>query len=371
MKTANIFDIPHLRPLGRFHEDSARAAGTLPLLWACSGWEVRFTGSALEVLLEADDQGKEPWIAVDVNGAPLIRTPAVRGQSVLPLFQGMTPGAVKHVRFWKDTQPMGQDGDPAHRLWVRGLRWEGGEFLPLPEPACRLEFIGDSLTSAEGAAGAREETDWTGAIFSASRGWAWQTADLLGGECRIVSQSGWGLRSGWDNNPHHALPEFYGQVCGTAPGGRALGALEPYDFASWRPDAVLVNLGTNDAGAMNNPPWWDMAGRRFQQTWQELDLLGEAAVSFLKLLHEKNPGAALVWAYGMLGDPLRACLEGAVARFRREAGAAAAWYLPLPAVSEATMGARMHPGPLCHRQAAETAADFLRNRLPAKFPCVR
>lgn len=369
MRSAGIFEIPHLRPLGRFHEELARRAGVLPLFWSGSGLELAFTGRSLRLTLEADYQFMEPWVSVSVNGAPLIRTPLARGRQELCLFQGMSEGPLKRVRVLKETQSMPED--PACRVELEGLRWEGGEFLALPEPACRLEFIGDSLTSAEGAAGAREETDWTGAIFSASRGWAWQTADLLGGECRIVSQSGWGLRSGWDNNPHHALPEFYGQVCGTAPGGRALGALEPYDFASWRPDAVLVNLGTNDAGAMNNPPWWDMAGRRFQQTWQELDLLEEAAVSFLKLLHEKNPGAALVWAYGMLGDSLRACLEGAVARFRREAGAAAAWYLPLPAVSEATMGARMHPGPLCHRQVAETAADFLRNRLPAKFPCVR
>ena len=44
-----------------------------------------------------------PWIAVDINGAPVIRAPAARGQSALLLFQGMNAGTVKHVRFWKDT----------------------------------------------------------------------------------------------------------------------------------------------------------------------------------------------------------------------------------------------------------------------------
>ena len=208
METANIFEIPDLRPLGRFHPASARAAGVLPLFWACSGWEVRFTGSALEVLLEADYQDMAPWIAVDINGAPVLRAPAARGQSALLLFQGMNAGTVKHVRFWKDTQPMGQDGDIRHCLRVRGLRWQGGEFLPLPAPACRLEFIGDSLTSGEGILGAREEVDWTPVLFHPSQGWPRLTADLMNAEFRLVSQSGWGIRSGWNNDPRHALPDW-------------------------------------------------------------------------------------------------------------------------------------------------------------------
>lgn len=362
MKTANIFDIPHLRPLGRFHREAARAAGVLPLLWACSGWEVRFTGSALEVLLESDCQGKEPWIAVDVNGAPLIRTPAARGESTLLLFQGMTAGTVKHVRFWKDTQPMGQDGDPAHRLWVRGLRWEGGEFLPLPEPACRLEFIGDSLTSGEGLAGAPEEVDWTTALFHPSQGWPRLTADLAGGEFRLVSQSGWGIRSGWDNDPRHALPDWYEPVCATAgEADLAMGAGKPNDFAAWRPDVIFINLGSNDVNAMGISAWHGPGGTRFKQEDAPAcrRLIEEAALAFLHKLRRLNPGAKLVWAYGMAGDALRPQLEGAVERFREEAGDREAYYLPLPAAVETELGSRRHPGPACHEAAARAAAAFL------------
>lgn len=366
MKTANIFDIPNLRPLGRFHEESARRAGALPLLWACSGWEARFTGSALEVLLEADYQGKEPWIAVDVNGAPLIRTPAPRGESTLLLFQGMTAGTVKHVRFWKDTQPMGQDGDPVHRLRVRGLRWEGGEFLPLPEPACRLEFIGDSLTSGEGLAGAREEVDWTPALFRPSQGWPRLTADLAGGEFRLVSQSGWGIRSSWDNDPRRALPDWYEPVCATAgEADLALGAGEPNDFAAWRPDAIFINLGSNDVNAMGISAWHGPDGTRFKQedTPACRRLIEAAALAFLHKLRRLNPGAKLVWAYGMAGDALRPQLEGAVDRFREETGDREAYYLSLPAAAEAELGSRRHPGPACHEAAAQAAAALLKEIL--------
>lgn len=250
-------------------------------------------------------------------------------------------------------------------LWISKLCWSGGEFLPLPSPAYRLEFVGDSLSSGEGLCGARTETDFASAWFSARRAFPRLTADLLEADCRVVSQSGWGIRSDWRNDPRCALPDWYERVCGPAAGKvhAALGAQEPYDFASWPADAVVVNLGTNDAGAMENPPCPGPDGAPFQQqnTPEGLVLLENAALKFLRALRRRNPQALLVWAYGMLGETLRPSLERAVSRFQQEDGRA--WYLPLPQVREETMGARLHPGPACHREAAETLAAFLQKRL--------
>lgn len=367
METANIFEIPNLHFLGRFHPQRAKEEGVLPLFWACSGLELRFTGSALEILLEADYGRKEPWIAVEINGAPVLRMPAGRGESSVLLFQGMTAGTVKHVRLWKETQPMGQDGDSRHRLGIRGLRWRGGAFLPLPEPPYRLELIGDSLTSGEGLVGAREEASWSSVLLSASQGWAKMAAGLLGAEFRLISQSGWGIRSGWDNTPHHALPDWYDPVCATASGewNRRLGAQEPNDFTAWQPDAVVVNLGANDANAMGISAWHGPDGTRFKQedTPACRRLIENAALAFLHKLRRRNPQASLVWAYGMTGDTLRPQLESAVERFREETGDQRAYYLALPAVTASTMGSRRHPGIPCHQEAAVLAASLLREIL--------
>lgn len=365
MPTAEIFSLPHVRPLGRFHETSARAQGALPLFWAASGVELCFSGRELYLIADADFSSAEPWLAAELNGAPILRMPLAPGVQEVCLFRGMTEGAPKYVRIFKETQPIGDD--PAHRLWIRGLRWEGGEFRPLPSPACRLEFVGDSLTSGEGLAGAREETDWVPALFRASRTWAVRTADLLHAGFRTVSQSGWGIRSGWDNDPRCTLPALYEKVCAPALGAenRAMGAQEPNDFDSWRADAVVVNLGTNDANAMDNPPWQGPGGETFKQerTAEGLRALEDAAVDFLYTLRRHNPAAKLVWACGMAGDPLRPQLEGAVERFQAETGDKGAYYLPLPPVTEETMGSRLHPGPLCHQAAAEVTAAFLRTIL--------
>ena len=367
MGTANIFDVPNVRFLGRYDPESAKREGALPLFWACSGIELLFTGSALSVLLDADYGAKEPWIAVEINGSPIIRTPVPRGESVLLLFQGMTARTAKHVRLFKETQPMAQDGDPHHRLWIKGLRWSGGEFQPLPDPRYRLECIGDSLTSGEGLAGAKSEVDWTPMLFSAGQAWPKLAADLLHAEFRVISQSGWGVRSGWDNNPNHALPGWYAPVCATAAGEKdlALGSQRPNDFAAWTPDAIVINLGSNDVNAMTISAWHGPDGARFKQedTPPCRKRIEDAALDFLYQLRRLNPQAVLIWSYGMANTSLRPELENAVERFRDETGDRRAYYLPLPAATPETTGSRLHPGPACHRLAAEAIAGFLKEIL--------
>ena len=103
-----------------------------------------------------------------------------------------------------------------------------GEFLQLTEPKYRLEFVGDSITSGEGTVGAVYEEDWISAFFSAMNTYPRMVADALSAEYRVVSQSGWGIVTGWDGNVENKIPPFYTQVCGLLTGERnaSLGALE-------------------------------------------------------------------------------------------------------------------------------------------------
>lgn len=354
----SIDQIPQIRILGRH----PRAEGALTLFYTASGIECAFTGSELWLELRGDYGRYEPWITVELNGAFLSRFPVAKGESRVCLFRGMTCGRVKRVRVLKDVQAMFDD--PEHLLQILGLSWEDGGFLPLPEPKLRLEFIGDSITSGEGTIGAREETDWISAFFSAREHYARITADALDAQWRILSQSGWGILSGWDNNPRHRVMDSYDRVCGLAQGerNRALGADQPNDFAAWPADAVIVNLGTNDAGAMGNPPWTDPeTGSSFCQrkTPGHLRRLEQEVAEILKTLRSRNPRALLVWAYGMLGDDLAPTLRAGVERYSRETGDGRVCFLPLPGAVEQTLGAREHPGPENHRQAAAVLTAFL------------
>src|SRR5699024_247434 len=151
------------------------------------------------------------WVSVELNGGWISRFALPKGRSRSCLFRGMTPGKAKHVRILKDSQAMFDD--PAHLLRATALcHAPDGAFLPLPEPKLRLEFVGDSTASGEGAIGAVGEEDWVGAFFSAENDYARMTADALGAEYRCICQSGWGVLCGWDNDPRHALPGYYTRV---------------------------------------------------------------------------------------------------------------------------------------------------------------
>ena len=367
LQRASLAQLPEVRALGRH---TSRAP--LTLFWTASGIELEFTGSELWVDFFADYSTMEPWVSVELNGAWIARFAVNPGDSRMCLFRGMTPGRPKHVRLLKDVQAM--HDDPAHLLQITGLEYADGKFLPLPEPQQRLEFVGDSITSGEGAIGAVPEEDWVSAFFSAENHYARMTADALGAEYRCISQSGWGIVTGWDNDPHHVLLPYYPQVCGVAQGARsaALGAQQANDFAAWQPDAVILNLGTNDCGAFDNPPWTDPDTGAQHQLRRlssgdfhpaDAQRVADSVRDFLVLVREKDPQALLVWCIGMLGSGLAPVLRQGVEQYQTASGDSRVYFLELPEATSETMGARQHPGAACHRQAAQVLTAFLKEHL--------
>lgn len=164
----------------------------------------------------------------------------------------MTFGVPKTMKFFRELQAMSEDDD-CH-VFVRGFRCDG-EFLPVKEHKYKIEFIGDSITSGEGTYGALPDTDWLAMYMSSSENYATYTAKVLDADYRLISQGGWGVYCGWDNDVRHNilllredLRSWLREV------NESVGAQKDYDFASWKPDAIVVNLGTNDASAFNQPP---------------------------------------------------------------------------------------------------------------------
>ena len=362
-----IFDVPHLRVLGRTAPDQK----VLTLFWTASGLELSFTGSELWLEVKADYATMEPWLSIELDGAWICRFPVNKGASRFCVFRGMAVGPAKHVRIFKDTQAM--HDDPHHLLQITALGFADGEFLPLPAPAMRLEFIGDSITSGEGAIGAVPEEDWISAFFTAENHYARMTADALKAEYRIVSQSGWGIVSGWDNDPRHALPRFYEQVCGLAEGtvNADCGAQQAYDFSAKPVDIVVINLGTNDDGALHNSAWHDPeTGNTYKQELADdggiaptAATLKKTVADFLATVRRCNPNARIVWAYGMLGDFLYPLLADAIAHYKALSGDQNATLLKLPNTTDATVGARQHPGVKSHRAAAKVLTEFIKQSL--------
>ena len=138
-KTVSVAALPQVRVLGR-----TTGTDEVNLFWTGSGIEFIYTGSELQVEVNADYDAYEPWLAVELNGVQISRVPLNKGKNEVCLFRGMTVGKPKHVRILKEVQAMHQD--PGHLLQIVGLQYADGEFQQLPEPKYRLEFVGDSIT---------------------------------------------------------------------------------------------------------------------------------------------------------------------------------------------------------------------------------
>ena len=367
LKTYSLEEAAEYRIHGRTDETQF----PVPLFYSGSGIEVNVTGTELWIDVEVDYDVFEPWAWTTVNGAFVSRQMLVSGTYSICLFRGMSPETVKNVRFIRELQAMSEDN--ACSLLVRGFRSDG-DFLPVEPRKFKLEFIGDSITSGEGTYGTKGEQDWIPMYMGSSRNYARMVSDALDAEYRLISQGGWGVLCGWDNDPRHNMPSCYEKICGLATGqtNESLGASKPYDFGSWVPDAVIVNLGTNDAGAFNQPAWTDPeSGQTFEQrkdadgTFHPEDLarFKQAVVDFLQMIRRNNPGAHILWVYGMMGYDLTLAIADAVNTYQEMTGDTNTAFLQLPNTTEETVGSRDHAGEKSHARAAEVMIEYLRNMI--------
>lgn len=364
MKEYRLDELKYIHIYGR----NSGIISPLTLFWTASGVEVKVKASELWVEVEADYDVYEPWISVLVDHSLISRQMVQKGRYWLPLFRSLDAETEREVRLSKDVQPM--NNEPESYLKIYGFRIEG-EFCPLEEKSMKIEFIGDSITSGEGTVGAKKELCWSSMIFGSVNHYASMTAEKLGADYRIVSQSGWGVLSSWDGNPGCSLPKYYEKVCGVAVAGEneKAGAGEDYDFSSWQPDAVVINLGTNDEAAFYQPAqYMDEMGVLFDQKMEmdgtyevaSLKRLENAMEDFIKKVRYYNPGAYIFWAYGMLGTPLKNTILEVIEKYREHTNDTRIKFVELMPATAETIGSREHPGIICHRQAAEILTEELK-----------
>lgn len=338
----------------------------LPLFWAASGVELETCARSLTFVLRADFSTREPWVRVEVDGATVLRQPLERGRNRVTVWRDMPAGSWHRVQLFKETQPMARD--PRSLLALETILCEGTLRAVPPRPY-KIEVIGDSISSGEGLAGGSGLHGALSMVFSTQGLYAVRTARDLNADLRILSQNGWGLCTGWDNDRTKAMPLYYDAVCGLLPdaGTEALGAREPQDFSSWQPDIVVVHLGNNDASALRSAPWMDgfalRAGPDGLPDAPSAACFTAAGTAFLQHLHQCVPRARLVWCYGTSTRVMEPCIREAIRQYGQLTGDTAL-YVPLPVVLPSQRAADDHPGPAAHAAMARTLTEALQPLLP-------
>lgn len=367
MKYYGISEISKINIYGRVGIQT----DSLPLLFNGSGVEVVTTGSELWIDVETDCGYFEPWVVYEINGAFMGRMMLLPGEHSICLYRSMEPSTPKCVRFYRDTPAM--NDDPDIKVLVKGFKTDG-EFKDVPRRPYKIEFIGDSITSGEGTYGAHDDMDWLPMYMSASINYATMTAKELNADYHLLSQGGWGVYCGWDNDIRHNIPSMYEKLCGFSRGPKfeAIETQQPYSF-EWQPDAIVVNLGTNDDTAFHQPPFVDPDTKNIycQRTnadgsynREDLAKVQKAVVDFLYMLRKHNPNAHIVWVYGMLGYSLNLEIMEAIAKYRAESNDSNVSFLNLPNTQEDGFGSHMHPGLKSHEIASKVLTDYLKGVLP-------
>ena len=319
----------------------------LALDWTGSGMEFRFSGTDAWARLEAPAASPIMWMIVLADGQPITRFPVEPGTRMYPLLLGLEAEQERTVTLMKETQCM--PDQPAATVLLHSLRIDG-ELLDLPKRDHRIEFIGDSLTSGEGALAARDNMEWVTPWFTARGNYSWYACEMLNAERSILSQSGWGVCWDWQHTETNNMSDAYEYVAGVLHGAEAeaRGCRKAWDFSRWQPDIICIRLLTNDNNGMNERHSFE----------EDRETVVQGAAELIRKVRKHNPEAKIVWI--MPGTDCHPELAAEAVRRTREDGMENLYAFTLPDYGQEDMGARWHPNAEYNRRAGRLLGEFLK-----------
>jgi len=194
-----------------------------------------------------------------------------------------------------------------------------------PAPGRLIEIVGDSISAGYGNLGNEMHSpDRNLCTFSTDTESAYQAygsvvGRTLGADVSIIARSGWGMIRDYRGNTANVLPSIYGNTLGVE-------SAPPWGFES-KPDAVVVNLGTNDT-ALGDP------GPAFETAY----------VEFLHTVRGHYPAAWIFLTIGpMIGDSILSAMRAHLANVVTAMADAKITTIDIATQSMASTGCDYHP----------------------------
>jgi lysophospholipase L1-like esterase len=289
--------VPGRSPLVSYDGRVDCAADGGPLLgFVGASVRLRFVGTGLDLLLQDFGQGTPQttnYYDVTVDGGEPRLLQVSPEQERYELVSGLAEGEHTVELFKRvEAAPGGVVG--AGRSRILGFTLRGARLLPVELPPRKLEFVGDSITCGYGNELSTTDPDsehYTSRRSNGHKAYGAVTAALLGARYSAVAYSGRGISRNYAGAPGALLPELYSS---SVPEEPTASAWRP---AQYVPDAVVINLGTNDFST----PGVDRAQfvRRYAEFLAELRGYYPQALLVAALgpmLHDSDPPGDRPWS---------------------------------------------------------------------------
>lgn len=312
------------RLTGRFGASNDRVCYT----WPGSSMAFRFSGTSASLELQNDARLRFQ-VEVDGNRNDLWVEPGL--QSYI-LASDLEDG-VHTVKLTRLTESF-----TAVSSLVAAPSVQGELLAPPPAPERTLLFLGDSITAGYGVEGADQTCSYAHETSHPLKAYAGLTAEALGADAHLIAWSGIGLwRSYGEETPVSPTMQVR-QGLTLANETQAI-----WDAARFQPEAVIVNLGTND--------FWNGDGGQYEQ----------ALAGFLAQLMVDYPtGPIYLVISPMLSGAVR---EGQASILRaREGGRIKVLDLGLNLASNG-FGCDYHPNIVTQQQMADRLIEVLKQDL--------
>ncbi|MDG2531158.1 SGNH/GDSL hydrolase family protein [Caulobacter endophyticus] len=213
--------------------------------WPSARFEAAFAGEAVLFKVGAGDQ----ILHLSIDGSPVGRL--IKPAPGLYRIEGLANG--RHLVAASVVNEM--QAAPAR---FGGFFLDGGRPLPLAAPRRQIEFIGDSHSVGYGDASEVRACPGDGVWMTTDNSIAFGplTAQRFGAERQVNAISGRGIVRNFDGMAGDTLPLAWPKAL--------LGAAPAYANDDWRPQVVVINLGTNDFSTPLKPgePWKDRQALR-------------------------------------------------------------------------------------------------------------
>ncbi|MGC4070858.1 MAG: GDSL-type esterase/lipase family protein [Polyangiaceae bacterium] len=293
-----------------------------------TGFVASFTGTGFSVSLS--DAGDAYYTAV-IDGTTV--RPMLHGGTgtvTVTAASGLSAGT-HTIAFYRQTE-----GASAGITTFKGITVTGGSLGTPPKgPGRLIEVIGDSITCGYGDLCTSNKAGFRNSEESAHDSWGAVAARLVGADVSIVAKSGIGIFRDNGGSTANTMPNVYGRT--------HYSSANPAWGFTVKPQAVLINLGTNDF-AKGDPGQANFEG---------------AMLSFVKTVRTKYPDAYILLTIGSLGNGAAKYLQNVVTQSKD----AKVSYFALQQQTSADAGCDYHPNVGRQLIMGQTAAAAIKAKL--------